>query len=72
MTLLSLFYIHKYDTSIHSWIDLMILSMKKRPRSLSPESSNKQQRQLNTDSSMELDQTILNDAMDVLTGSTVL
>ena len=50
----------------------MILSTKKRPRSLSPESSNKQQRQLNADSSMELDQTILNDAMDALTGSTAL
>ena len=50
----------------------MILSTNKRPRSLSPESANKQQRLLNSDSSMELDQTILNDAMDALTSNTVL
>ena len=48
----------------------MLLLTNKRPRSVSPQSTNKQQRRtLNADSSMELDQTLLNDAMDSLTDS---
>ena len=61
-----------YKTKYSPIKERMILSTKKRPRSLSPQSTNKQQRQLNSDSSMDLDQTILNDAMDALTGGTVL